>query len=113
MKVWLKKSDDFHSIFDTPQLKYMFPALQSLKFDFKFETECTSCGDAYTRMDIDTVLDFDNIFLKDYISIQLAVGRCAKQIIRPWRCYCPGLQYSQITCKIDISYSYPLFTMKF
>ena len=105
LTVWLSKSDDFHSIFDTPQLKYMFPVLQSLEFDFLFLSECTRCGDAYTRMDIFSA--YDNM------SVRLALGRCAKQIIRPWRCYCHGLQYSQITCHFFNTIIGPLFTMKF
>ena len=108
LDVWLRKSDDFHSIFDTPQLKYMFPVLKSLIFDFVFEDECTSCGDAYKKMDLQVTVVQNNT------NVQSALGNCAEQIIRPWRRYCPGLQNAYIDCDFFVSFDTPqVFDMEF
>ena len=98
LEVRLRRNDEFHSIFDTPQLEHMFPELKILMFSFLFEAECTSCGNAYTRQDLEVDVVENNR------NVRIALKRCARQIIGPWRRYCTGLQHSPITCTFHVNF---------
>ena len=106
LDIRLRRSDDFHSIFDTPQLEYMFPVLRMLEFKFLFATQCTSCGDAYKKKDLRVRV------VQNKKKVRSALRRCAKKIINPWRHYCPSLQDSKIICHFNVSHGTdPLFVL--